>query len=555
MWLFRSPRRRRESGRRATRSTGLMGPVPPAEPPLAGPLPFLLSARSEPALREAASRLAQRLGDDPETALTDIAYSLATTRSAFEHRAVAVGADREELGAALGALARGESSPDLHLARAREGKLAFLFSGQGSQRAAMGGELCECDPTYAQAFEQACEALDAELGESLAQIVLARGEEAAERLRHTTYAQPALFATGYALHAALTARGLRPDLLAGHSIGEILAAQIAGVFSLPDAARLVCARARLMGALPEGGAMLAVAVGEREAAAYVQGRESELSIAALNSPSSTVLSGSGEAIEAARSHFEAAGEKSSRLAVSHAFHSPLIEPMLAEFAELAQSLTYREPQIPVLSNLTGEPLSAAQATDPAYWVAHAREPVRFADATATLARLGAGVLIELGPDPVLLGMAEETLREQGAQAALVATLREGRPEPRALSSALAAAHAAGAAVEWEAFFAPAAPRRVALPTYPFQRERFWLASWRRRPRWRRGPRARPAALSRSLGADRGSAHRSLRGPWTLVVSPGQRDDPGIAAVEEALSSACADLARVELDSAVRPSAA
>ncbi len=442
--------------------------------PLVGPVPLPLSAKSEPALTAAAERLRTRLEAEPGLDPTDLAYSLATARTAFEQRAVAIGSDRKELLAALAALSAGEPSPDVLRARARQGKLAFLFSGQGSQRLGMGSELRETDAVYAASFAAVCEQLDAELVEPLAEVVFAAGAEAATRLDRTSYAQPALFAVEVALFRALESRGLRPDLLAGHSIGELAAAHLAGVLSLPDAARLVCARARLMGELPGGGAMLALAAGEREVAAWVEGREERIAIAAINSPSSCVLSGAAEAIEEAEGHFAAEGRKTKRLAVSHAFHSPLMEPMLAEFAEVARGLDYSAPQIPIVSNLTGGLLSDEQAADPAYWVSHVRQPVRFADAVRTIADQGASALVELGPDPVLLGMAEETLGEQ-AGVASVATLREGRPELRALSAALAAAHAAGAGIDWDAFFAGTGAGRVPLPTYPFQHERFWLA--------------------------------------------------------------------------------
>ena len=448
-----------------------------ASVPLSAPIPLALSAKTEPALKEAASRLAKHLTDNPEQDLGDVAYSLTTTRASFSERAVALGSERGELIASLNALSKGEPSPNAIQAKATQGRLAYLLSGQGSQRLGMGKELYEKDPTYKAAFEEACAEIDQHIEGSLKEIVFATGEEAKERLQHTSNAQPALFATELALYRTLQAKGLEPDLLAGHSIGELTAAHIAGVLSLGDAAKLVCARGKLMGALPEGGAMLAIAAEEQEASAYLEGKEQELSIAAINSPTSTVLSGTAEAIQRAQEHFEAKGHKTKRLDVSHAFHSPLIEPMLEDFAEIAKSLDYQAPQIPIVSNLSGELLTEEQAKDPAYWVSQVREAVRFKDAIETLKAQGATTFIELGPDPVLCAMATETLSAEDPDAqAPIPTLREGREETEAIATSIAKAHSQGAKLDWQRFFKGTAPKRVPLPTYPFQRERYWLNS-------------------------------------------------------------------------------
>ncbi len=458
-----------EAGERASRGEA------PAAQPLQGPIPLSLSAKAEPALADAAERLASHLKENPDLDPTDVAYSLATTRTAFEHRAVALGADREELLASLASLANGDPSPNVLTGRAKDGKLAYLFTGQGSQRLGMGKELYESDPHFRAAFDAACEQLDQHLEAPLKEIVFAKGKKAAAKLEDTAHAQPALFAIEVALYKALVTRGLRPDLLAGHSIGEIAAAHLAGVLDLADAAKLVVARGRLMSALPAGGAMAAIEATEAEVAESIEGREAELSIAAINGPSSTVISGAEDAVEAVRAQWEERGRKTKRLAVSHAFHSPLIEPMLEEFAEVAEGLFYGEPRIPIVSNVTGETLSAEQATDPAYWVAHVRQPVRFADAVKALNEQGASTYLELGPDPLLCAMARETLGDDAA-AAFVPTLRESRPEAGAVSTAIGGAHAAGVKLDWAAFFAGAGAKRVPLPTYPFQRKRYWLSS-------------------------------------------------------------------------------
>ena len=393
---------------------------------LEGHVPLALSAKTPEALRDAAGRLAAHLERRPELGLTDVAHSLLSTRSAFEHRAVALGEDRERLLASLDALVRGEPSPDAVEGRARGGRLAYLLTGQGSQRLGMGKELYGSDPHFRAAFDEACEALDPHLDTSLRKLLSAKSKKAQSKLEDTTYAQPALFAIEVALARALQARGLEPDLLAGHSVGEIAAAHISGVLDLPDAAKLIAARGRLMGALPSGGAMAAIEATEAEIASSISGRESELSIAGLNSRTSTVISGEEAAVEELRARWEDEGRRTKRLQVSHAFHSPLIEPMLDPFREVCGELTFDEPQVPIASGLTGELLAPEQAVDPAYWVRHAREAVRFSDVVTTLAEQGAATFLELGPDPALSAMAAETLGAE-AEAAFLPTLRGGRP--------------------------------------------------------------------------------------------------------------------------------
>ncbi len=441
--------------------------------PLPAHVPLALSAKTEPALRDAAARLRTHLAESPELELGDLAYSLIATRSLFEHRAVALGVERKEILVALDSLAQGTESPHAVSAKATPGKLAYLFSGQGAQRAEMGKELYETHPAFAQALDQACEEIDPHLDCPLKNLLFAeKGTKEAALLDRTQYTQPALFAIELALYRLLESYGLKPDLLAGHSIGEITAAHISGVLDLADAAKLICARGALMGELPEGGAMVAIETDEEEANAFLEGKE--LAIAAINSPTSVVLSGKEKEIEEAQAHFEAQGKKTKRLSVSHAFHSPLIEPMLKSFEQVAASLSYAEPQIPIVSNLSGELLEPAQAQDPAYWVSQAREAVRFADSVSTLAKLGVTAFVEIGPDPVLSAMAAQTLEAAELHGTAIPTLREGKDEAEALSSALARAHVAGAKVDWSTYFAGTAAKRVPLPTYPFQRKRYWL---------------------------------------------------------------------------------
>jgi acyl transferase domain-containing protein/acyl carrier protein len=445
---------------------------------LPGPIPLVVSARSDSALRESASRLAAHMRGAPELAPIDVAYSLATTRASFERRAVALGAGREELLDGLDAIAAGDPSPAAIGGTAGQSRLAYLFTGQGAQRAGMGSSLYEAYPAYREALDEIVAELDLQLKRPLMPVIFApAGSAEAELLDNTTFAQPALFATEVAIWRLLDAWGMAPELLAGHSIGELAAAHVAGVLSLADACRLVAARGRLMGELPAGGAMIAIEAEEDELAEALSGREGELAIAALNAPGSAVISGEEAAAVEVAGAFAERGRKTKRLKVSHAFHSPLMDPMLDQFAKVAHGLDYAEPRLPIVSSTSGEILDAAVATDPAYWVSQAREPVRFAAAVLTLAENGAGAYLELGPDAVLTGMASACLEqadEPARAAALAPTLRGGRAEPETLTAALATVHAAGAGPDWRLFFDGAGAKRVPLPTYPFQRERYWL---------------------------------------------------------------------------------
>jgi pimaricinolide synthase PimS1 len=443
----------------------------PAAPAPATPLPWLLSARSEEALRERAAGLASHLRANPGLDPADVGRSL-LNRSRLGHRAAAVAADPAELAVALAALAADEPHAALLQGRAGSGKLAFLFSGQGAQRAAMGRELYETFPAFAAALDEICAELDPLIWRPLREFLFApEGSAEAELLEHTEFTQPALFAIEVALFRLLESWGVRPDFLIGHSIGELAAAHVAGVLDLPDACKLIAARGALMGALPKLGAMVAIEAEEGEIGAELG---EELSIAAINSPTSLVVSGAEDAALELAERWQAKGRKATRLRVSHAFHSALMEPMLAPFAAVAEGLTYGEPQIPIVSNLSGEPLSAEQATDPAYWVAQVREPVRFGAGIGWLASHGAGAFLELGPDAVLSAMAGEGLTAAASEATAAPLLRRGRPEPQALLGALAGAHVGGVEVEWERLFAAAGAQRVPLPTYPFRRRRHWV---------------------------------------------------------------------------------
>ncbi|MFI6449649.1 type I polyketide synthase [Kitasatospora sp. NPDC050543] len=427
-------------------------------------VPWLLSARSADALPVQAARLLAHLAAAPAADPLDVGFSLATTRAALPHRAALVATDAEDFRRALQSLAEGGQVLQDAVA---DGPSAFLFTGQGSQRAGMGEELYGAFPAFAEAFDAVCAELDRHLERPLREAIAD-----AELINETEFTQPALFAVEVALFRLLEAWGVRPDFLAGHSIGELAAAHVAGVLSLADAAKLVAARGRLMQALPRGGAMVAIQAGEGEVLPLLLGRGDELGIAAVNGPSSVVVSGDEQAVLELAADWDAQDRKTKRLTVSHAFHSPLMDGMLAEFRAVAAQLTFNAPTIPIVSTLTGALATAEELTDPEYWVRHVREAVRFADAVQTLAAQGVRTFVELGPDGVLSALGQEC----AADAAFVPLLRAGRPEAEALTTGVARAHLRGFAVDWAAFYAGRGARRVDLPTYGFQRGHYWLES-------------------------------------------------------------------------------
>ncbi|MFE0589779.1 type I polyketide synthase [Micromonospora echinospora] len=445
-------------------------PATGAVPPL---VPVLLSARSPEALAAQADRWADHLAADPDVRPVDVAVS-SRARAGLDRRAVVLAGDRADLLAGLRALADGEPTATVVTGTATpRGRVAFLFSGQGAQRAGMGRQLAEAYPVFAQALDEVCAALDPQLPRPLREVMFAEpGTPEAELLDQTVFTQAGLFAVEVAMFRLARSFGLTPDLLVGHSIGELAAAHVAGVLSLADAATLVAARGRLMQALPAGGAMLAVAADEASVVESLTGVTGRIGVAAVNGPTAVVVSGDAGAVDELAALWSGRGTPTRRLRVSHAFHSELMDPMLAEFAAVAATLRFQPPDVPIVSNLTGQVATAEQLCSPDYWVRHVREAVRFADAVDRLAEAGVGTYVELGPNGVLTAMAQGCLTDPTAVLAPLA--RKDRPEPRALLEALAQLHADGLAVDWDVLLADTGARRVDLPTYAFQHERYWL---------------------------------------------------------------------------------
>ncbi|MDA4895675.1 beta-ketoacyl synthase N-terminal-like domain-containing protein, partial [Streptomyces sp. MS2A] len=458
-------------------------------------LPWPVSARGADAVRAQAARLHAHLLARPDLTAADVAFSLGTTRAALPHRFIALGTDRAELIDALARFAEErESAADGVTGTATPGATAFLFSGQGSQWAGMGRELHARFPRFRQALDAVCAVLDPLLERPLREVMLtAPGTTQAEALDTTGCTQPAVFALEVALFRLLESWGIRPDLLAGHSIGEIAAAHVSGILSLEDACTLVAARGGLMQRLPSGGTMVAVEASPDEVLPLLAGHEHEVGLAAVNAPGAVVLSGADTAVREIVAPLTERGRRTKRLRVSHAFHSPLMEPMLDEFRRTLARVTFHEPGIPIVSTVTG-------ATDPEemrtadYWVTHVRATVRFADAVTALHAQGVGRWVEVGPSATLLPVIQQTLDvmdgpdgsagpegDGGADVVapvgsdvVVSVLRRAEPEERALLTAVSRLHAAGTSVDWAAVLEGLGTQRVDLPTYAFQRQRYWL---------------------------------------------------------------------------------
>ncbi|WP_329224139.1 type I polyketide synthase [Streptomyces canus] len=429
----------------------------PAEAADLGPVPWVLSAKTLPALHDQAHRLLDLITTRPEVSPADIAHSLLTSRTRFDQRAVIIADNPDNRRDALQALSEGTPHSGVVTGSADSGKLAFLFTGQGAQHAGMGQELYNTYPAYADAYDTVLAHFDPELRD----IISTNPDGRLDQTRHT---QPALFAIEVALYRLLESWGIRPDYLAGHSIGELTAAHCAGVLTLHDAATLVTARAHLMQSAQTGGAMAAIQATEDE----LQPELGEsVSIAAVNGPQSTVIAGDHDKVAAIADRWKHNGRKTKLLNVSHAFHSPHMDTILDEFRTVAATLTYQTAQIPVISNVTGHLATDEELRDPAYWTRHIRAAVRFHHGITTLHDTGVTTFLELGPDATLTAMAANTLAD--TTAVLTPALRPNHPEPKALLAAVATVHVNGHPVTW-----PTHGNRTPLPTYAFQHQRYWL---------------------------------------------------------------------------------
>jgi acyl transferase domain-containing protein/acyl carrier protein len=447
-----------------------------------------LSAKSEQALQDLAQRYETNLATHPELPLADICFTASTGRSHFDHRLAVTVESREQLQQQLSAFVAGQQPHGLvtrQVINRKQPKIGFLFTGQGSQYVDMGRELYETQPTFRQTLQQCDEILRPHLKKSLLEVIYPSNKNAGVLVDETAYTQPALFALEYALYKLWQSWGIKPAVVMGHSVGEYVAACVAGVFSLEDGLKLITARGRLMQALPANGMMAAVMASPEQVAEQIAPycadnslakRDTVVSIAAINGPQSVVISGKRQMVEAICQSLTASGVKTKPLTVSHAFHSPLMAPMMEEFAEVAKTIKYSLPQIKLTSNVTGK-LVSEEVANPEYWCNHVLQPVLFAEGMQTLAQQKCDALLEIGPKPTLLGMGRQCLSEaQVKQLLWLPSLRPGQSDWQQLLQSLAELYVQGVAIDWKGFDRDYNRKRVALPTYPFQEQRYWVES-------------------------------------------------------------------------------
>ncbi|QDU54007.1 type I polyketide synthase [Aeoliella mucimassa] len=432
-----------------------------------------LSGRTSDAIERQAEQIASYLGEHPEATLADVCFTANTGRADFNHRAAIASDSRESLEKALATLAAGKASPTVKRGQVKgiaRPKVAFLFTGQGSQYAQMGRELYRTEPVFRDAIDQCDEILRVGLSESLLSILFPTDNDDAELVNQTIFTQPALFAIEYAMARLWQSWGVEPSILLGHSVGEYVAATVAGCMTLPEGLGLISERARLMQQISKPGKMAVVFAAEADVAKKLAGQEDRVAIAAVNGPENTVISGDAAAVDALVDEFESSGVGLQRLVVSHAFHSPLMDEMLDAFEEFAAGIQFQPPTIPLVSNLTGQVMTEAPTAR--YWRDHVRGAVRFVDGVERVAEAKVSVLLEVGPTASLLGMAKRCLA--GYSAASISSLRKGQDADQALATAVGEMYTAGVKLDWRARSTHQASQRLMLPNYPFHRDRFWF---------------------------------------------------------------------------------
>lgn len=491
-----------------------------------GVVAWVISGKTASALAAQAGRLGRYVRARPALDVVDVGYSLVSTRSVFDHRAVVVGQTRDELLAGLAGVVAGRPEAGVVCGVGKPaGKTAFVFAGQGSQWLGMGSELYAAYPIFAEALDAVVDELDRHLRYPLRDVIWGHDQDL---LNTTEFAQPALFAVEVALYRLLMSWGVRPGLVLGHSVGELAAAHVAGALCLPDAAMLVAARGRLMQALPAGGAMFAVQAREDEVAPMLG---HDVSIAAVNGPASVVISGAHDAVSAIADRLRGQGRRVHRLAVSHAFHSALMEPMIAEFTAVAAELSVGLPTIPVISNVTGQ-LVADDFASADYWARHIRAVVRFGDSVRSAHCAGASRFIEVGPGGGLTSLIEASLAD--AQIVSVPTLRKDRPEPVSVMTAAAQGFVSGMGLDWASVFSGYRPKRVELPTYAFQHQKFWLAP---------APSVSDPTAAGQIGASDGGAELLASSGFAARLAGRSADEQLAAAIEVVCEHAAAVLGR------------
>lgn len=491
-----------------------------------GVVAWVISGKTASALAAQAGRLGRYVRARPALDVVDVGYSLVSTRSVFDHRAVVVGQTRDELLAGLAGVVAGRPEAGVVCGVGKPaGKTAFVFAGQGSQWLGMGSELYAAYPVFAEALDAVVDELDRHLRYPLRDVIWGHDQDL---LNTTEFAQPALFAVEVALYRLLMSWGVRPGLVLGHSVGELAAAHVAGALCLPDAAMLVAARGRLMQALPAGGAMFAVQAREDEVAPMLG---HDVSIAAVNGPASVVISGAHDAVSAIADRLRGQGRRVHRLAVSHAFHSALMEPMIAEFTAVAAELSVGLPTIPVISNVTGQ-LVADDFASADYWARHIRAVVRFGDSVRSAHCAGASRFIEVGPGGGLTSLIEASLAD--AQIVSVLTLRKDRPEPVSVMTAAAQGFVSGMGLDWASVFSGYRPKRVELPTYAFQHQKFWLAP---------APSVSDPTAAGQIGASDGGAELLASSGFAARLAGRSADEQLAAAIEVVCEHAAAVLGR------------